>query len=414
MNKSRSLQFSILSFFIFTSLVTFIALGSYVVNDYRKELKSNLHNSLIVMAEDIMNHGLYTQPADELKNAFHFLEEYHHSPFVMLFDNLEFSYVDTPPALSSGIEVIKPLDDGRHLLISSSLEAVNQKSMELSLKLLMAFGGVLLLFIVIFNAVLSQLFKPLKCLVEFCDSSTERQNALPLCSGSYEVNNLKSAILNLMDKNQNLCKNKQAVFREAAHEIKSPIAILKARLSLFRQNGEYDKATFITESLEDINTISNKLKELLFLKEIEWDMQKNRETISVQEQCGMMRSAFKPILEKKGISMHSDLEQDFSLTVHKEAIEKVMQAIFENIFMHTKNGSLINNYVDPEKREIRIVNEIGGKSDETLFSSFIGSKMINRLADKLGYSYETFEEGNHFHTIITFNGNNTDSTGASL
>lgn len=226
---------------------------------------------------------------------------------------------------------------------------------------------------------------------------------MPLCGGSAEVDNLKRAIIGLLESNQSLCKQKQDIFKEAAHEIKSPIAILKARLALFKQNDNIDKMSFIEESEDDIKTISNKLRELLFLKEIEWDMQKRKESISMQQQCAMMQEAFKPILEKKGLSMVSNWEEDFRLSVHKEAMQKVMQAVFENIFMHTRNNSTITNYVDSKHRRLHIVNEIGDKSDETLFSSYIGSKLIARLAEKMDYTNDVEERDGKFYTTIVFN-----------
>ena len=271
------------------------------------------------------------------------------------------------------------------------------------LKLLLVVGTVLLLFILIFNYFLNRLLLPLRCLVNFCKDSSSDKDSIPICSGGSEVNDLKEAIIGLLEANQTLCKQKQDIFKEAAHEIKSPIAILKARLSLFKQDENIDKATFVQESEDDIKTISNKLRELLFLKEIEWDMQKLKESISMQEQCSMMQMAFKPILEKKGLTMVSNWEEDFSLSVHKEAMQKVMQAVFENIFMHTKNNSTITNHVDSKMRRLHIVNEMGDESDETLFSSFIGSKMIARLADKLDYTYEVEERDGLFYTTIVFN-----------
>jgi len=255
----------------------------------------------------------------------------------------------------------------------------------------------------IFSYFLNRLFQPLRCLVRFCKDSSADKASIPLCNGSSEVNDLKEAIIGLLESNQMLCKQKQDIFKEAAHEIKSPIAILKARLALFKQNENIDKATFVQESEDDIKTISNKLRELLFLKEIEWDMQKQKESISMQKQCSMMQQAFKPILEKKGLTMVSNWEEDFKLSVHKEAMQKVMQAVFENIFMHTKNNSTITNYVDTKHRRLHIVNEMGDKSDETLFSSYIGSKMIERLADKLDYTYEVEEKEGQFYTTIVFN-----------
>ncbi|MBD3800562.1 MAG: HAMP domain-containing histidine kinase [Campylobacterales bacterium] len=198
--------------------------------------------------------------------------------------------------------------------------------------------------------------------------------------------------------NRSLCREKQNIFKEAAHEIKAPIAVLKARLSRFSEDDACPKARFVGESEADIATISSKLKELIFLKEIEWDMREAREDVPMQEQCRAIQQAFLPILEKKGLTIVTNFEQDFTLHIHKAA----MQAVFENIFMHTKNHSVIRTTFDPKRRRLEIVNAVGFKSDETLFSSHIGSRMIDRLSDKLGYRYETRLHEGTFTTVITF------------
>ncbi len=383
--------------------MTFLLLGAYVAYDYHKELSLNLQNSMGVLADDVVRHELYKNDPDTIKASFHLLEGYHEAPFIALFDHLTFSIADAAPTGQKGCRVIRKLPDDRYLVVRSGLDAVDDKTFDFVYKLLSVFGSVLLLFILIFTYFLNRLFLPLRCLVRFCkDSSTEKES-MPLCTGSAEVTNLKKAIVGLMESNQTLCKQKQDIFKEAAHEIKSPLAILKARLSLFKQNENFDKAAFIQESEDDIRTISNKLRELLFLKEIEWDMQKRKESVPMQAQCAMMQEAFKPILEKKGLKMLSNWEEDFTLSVHKEAMQKVMQALFENIFMHTKNNTTITNHVDSKNRRLHIVNEMGSKSDETLFSSYIGSKMIERLADKLDYTYTVKEQEGLFYTTIAFN-----------
>lgn len=402
MNKPRSLHFSIIFFFAVSSVVTFLMLGSYVVYDYHKELSNNLHSSLSVFADDVVRHKLYQNDPNTIKESFHLLEGYHEAPFVALFDHLSFDLSQDKPPEDQVCRVVRKLPNDRYLVVSSGLDAVNSKTRHFVYKLLSVFGTVLLLFILIFAYFLNRLFLPLRCLVRFCQDSSAEKKSMPLCSGSTEVTDLKKAIVGLMESNQALCKQKQDIFKEAAHEIKSPIAILKARLSLFKQNEDFDKAAFIQESEDDIRTISNKLRELLFLKEIEWDMQKKKESVAMQQQCAMMQEAFKPILEKKGLTMVSNWEEDFTLSVHKEAMRKVMQAVFENIFMHTKNNTTITNYVDSKNRRLYIVNEMGDKSDETLFSSYIGSKMIERLAGKLDYAYDVQEKEGMFYTTIVF------------
>jgi signal transduction histidine kinase len=396
LNKTHSLRFYILSFFTVTSVITFILLGSYVAYNYHAELKTNLCNSLTVMADDVIRHKLYKVPADEIHLSFHYLESYHDDPFVQLFDHLEFSYSTEPLLATDALAVInRKLSDGRYLNISSTLINVDAKTLALTLKLFMVFGTALLLFILIFTLLLNRLLSPLHALVRYCNNGSEDHSQIERCDGTSDINSLRNAILQLID-------DKQELFKEAAHEIKSPIAILKARISLYKQDDNYDKQQFVDESLEDIDTITSKLKEILFLKAVEYDMRQTKEEVSMQSQCYLMQQAFRPIFDKKELMLEANWNDDFSLYTHKDAIGRVMQAIFENIFLHTKNGTVIRVDVDSERQHLRITNEVGQRSDEKLFSSSIGSKIINRLAPQLGYVYTTEQEGNLHTTLITF------------
>ncbi|WP_345990424.1 HAMP domain-containing sensor histidine kinase [Sulfurimonas sp. HSL1-2] len=401
MKRPKSLQQLVISFFLLSSIVTFSLLGSYVVYRYHAELKSNLRLSLKVLAEDVVRHRLYANDASSIRQNFHLIEAYHSAPFVALFDDLTFDIGDSMPSAEE-VSIIAVLPDGRYLKVHSNTLRIEQKTRDLALHLAAVFGAILLLFVLVFSLFLTRLLHPLRCLVRYCRMSAVDEQESPVCSGSAEVNELKNAIIDLQHANRSLCREKQNIFKEAAHEIKAPIAVLKARLSLFSEDDTYPKMRFVGESEADIATISSKLKELIFLKEIEWDMREAREDVPMQEQCRAMQQAFQPILEKKGLTMVSNFEQDFTLRIHKAAMQKVMQAVFENIFMHTKNHSVIRTTVDPARRRLEIVNEVGSKSDETLFSSHIGSRMIDRLSDKLGYRYETRLHNGTFTTVITF------------
>ncbi|WP_345973558.1 hypothetical protein [Sulfurimonas diazotrophicus] len=392
----------VISYFLLSSVITFALLGSYVVYRYHAELKRNLRQSLIVLSEDVVRHKFYLNDVRTIRQNFHLLEAYHSAPFVDHFDDLTFAMTKTPPPEADEVAVISVLPDGRYLTVRSNTLRIEQKSRGLALHLAAVFGLFLLLFVLLFWFFLARLLHPLQCLVRYCRSGAEAEKAVPACSGSAEVNELKHAIIALQQANRSLCREKQNIFKEAAHEIKAPIAVLKARLSLFAEDDAFEKTRFVSESEADIATVSSKLRELIFLKEIEWDMRKGREEVAMQEQCRLMQQVFQPILEKKGLTIVSNFEEDFTLRIHKAAILKVMQAVFENIFMHTKNDTVIRTIVDPGKKRLEIVNEIGSKSDETLFSSRIGSRMINRLADKLGYRYETRQHEGRFSTVITF------------
>jgi len=378
-----------------------LLLGTFSVVEYKKSLQNDVLNTMKMLADDILEHQFYTADEKELKSIMLSKDNYHHENYIGYMKYIGFKYVKNTDNLSYDLMLREKLPNGKFLVIYSSSESINHQVKKFLIHLSLGFIIILIILVGVFYILLEKLLNPLKCLVDYCNNVDSNINTLPLCNGSYEIKSLKDAIINLQNNNQQLCKDKQDIFKEAAHEIKTPIAILKARLSLFSKS-DMKKSDFIKESMDDISTISNKLRELIFLKAIEWDIQKAKELVQMQNQCEMMQQLFHPILEKKNIKMVSNLEDDFTLFIHKEAIARVMQAVFENIFMHTKNGTTINNYIDAKKYELKIVNEIGENSDEILFSSKIGEKLISRLAEKLDYEYETYEKDGFFYTIIEF------------
>lgn len=400
MNK-YSLQTTI---FIYISLsAVFIAsiLAVFVISDHKKSLEQNLLYKMHIIAHDVIEHKLYLNEK-EMKNNYIKLQKNFHESDVEALEAIEFALYEKLPTTLPYLHVHEEIKQRGYLVLSAGTSSIETEIQKLLLELTESLLLVLAIVLAFFHLLLKKLLHPLQCLVTYCHNSHNKQQ-LALCSGSYEINALKDAIVNLQQKNQLLCKEKQDIFKEAAHEIKTPISILKARLDLFAKS-DMDKKEFLQESNNDIHTISNKLRELIFLKAIEWDIRQEKELVPMQNQCTMMQELFKPILAKKELHMISNLEGDFSLYIHKEAIGRVMQAIFENIFMHTKNGTTINTFVDAKKYELKIVNEIDEKSDEVLFSSHIGTKLIQRLADKLDYTYDAYEEDGLFYTIISFKG----------
>ena len=52
-----------------------------------------------------------------------------------------------------------------------------------------------------------------------------------------------------------MIEQERDIFKAAAHEIKTPLAVLKARLSLFNR-GEYEREDFVREANKDIDRIT--------------------------------------------------------------------------------------------------------------------------------------------------------------
>jgi signal transduction histidine kinase len=195
------------------------------------------------------------------------------------------------------------------------------------------------------------------------------------------------------------------MFKEIAHELKSPIAIMQARLSLLMEdNLEKDTLPkYIDETNEDIEDIKRLIYELLFLEEIELDMQNTLKShISMKGICEIMQNKFQPLLKLNNIQINADWSQDFSIYSFEHSILKVMQAIYENIAVHAKKDSIITMKVNVDKKSMTITNLYQENEDGHFHSTNIGTKIIQRLSSKLNFSVETTRNKAKYITIITF------------
>lgn len=295
-----------------------------------------------------------------------------------------------------------PLKDGSFVQLSIEEGYIETQLSNMKNILLYVFFGVSLIFTFIMIFLYRKLFYPLKCLVRFCHDMTEEKEIIQCPSNSYEIQELRSAILNLLKRNKSLYEKKSDMFKEIAHELKSPIAIMQARLSLL-MNNDLTKEEYINETNMDIEDIKRLIYELLFLEEIELDMQNTLKTdISMSGICDIMQKKFQPLLKLNDINIDADWSKDFTIYSFEHSILKVMQAIYENIAIHAKKGSTITMKVDISRKTMHITNLYHQDKDKYFHSTNIGTKIIQRLSDKLNFTVTTEHNNTSYMTAITF------------
>lgn len=298
------------------------------------------------------------------------------------------------------------LDDGGSIVLSVSEEYIKEKTSEVRNMLFIVFIVVSIIFTAIAIFLNKKLFYALKCLVDLCNDTVEQSDTVSYCPCSYEIKDLRDAITNLLIKNQSLFEKKSDMFKEIAHELKSPIAIMQARLSLLSiDNSASNVDKYIQDSDEDIEDVKSIIYELLFLEEIEMEIQNTyKSDISMKEECELMQGKFGPILQLNEVAVHAPWENDFKIHSYKHTMRKVMQVIYENVFIHTKSNSAISVEVDAPNKTMIIINE--AKSNEEREHAFkstkIGTKILQRLSEKLDFTFEANLQGNIYTTKIIF------------
>lgn len=308
-----------------------------------------------------------------------------------------------PEEIKNRINYIKKFSDSLWLRLTVPQSYIDEKRQDLLKTLIVLFFLVLIPLIMIVLLSMSRLFKPLRSLTRLCYDLQEHRPPTKIYKASYEIEELYDAIVSMYNKNQTLHKNNIDLIKEAAHELKAPIAIMQARVTLFEMDDNYNKKRFVEENYNDIALINNKLKELLLLKEIEWDVEQEPSTnVSVKDACEMIQVKFLPMLELRKLSIISTWEETFYVYTHHRAIEKVLVSIFENVFLHTKEGSSVYVRANINQKSLTIASQTRESENELHFSSHIGKKIITRFSKILHYRVQTKSSQGFYITKIIF------------
>lgn len=186
------------------------------------------------------------------------------------------------------------------------------------------------------------------------------------------------------------------LFKEAAHELKTPLALMRSRLDVYEQSDHYEKSKFIAEFSRDVERLTTELKSVLFLESSDFEEETE---VDIHEMLQAIKEKMEILIHRKQLVIDIS-EETFSVTVPKKLIYKVFGALIENATTYATERSLVNIDIDPNFRSVKITNRIG--NDKYLFSSKIGSKVLNRLSTEIGYEYTIEDHNGIYSIVITF------------
>lgn len=267
------------------------------------------------------------------------------------------------------------------------------------------FAVILLLSVLICYFTASHLIKKrlnaLTCIIQYCSAYNE-ESPPPSCD-SRDLTQLKDAISKLIARNESLLEQEQMLFKEAAHELKSPIAIMNSRLALYKEESDYEKGQFVQELSSDIKRITNVLRELLFIKSVRSELNDAHNAVDIVAQCDTLHEEFMPIVKQRNLEVEPIRHGSFTITTNEKALQSILLALFENIFIHAKEGSKITVEVDAVARTLTITNAIDSKPSEVmLFPSHIGMQIIKRLTPLVNANCHVQKQESHFITTLQF------------
>lgn len=280
------------------------------------------------------------------------------------------------------ITVVTKLSSGYYFVVGSDTRIIDKHIGRLVMTLYLLFFGALSLLTLIFYTVLQKLLDPMEQLAHACVAIDLEGGAthFPLSSTSVEIQRLGSALQSLVDKIAFLREKERQIFKDTAHQFKTPLAVLKARLDHYALDSKADKQQFLKQANSDISKLLKYLKELLIVQESHVPQDEPAVLIDVESLIADASAYASPLLQRKQQSVDIKKGSSFSLTTHKHSLTKLILTILENCINHAPENSTITILFDPNKRRIVFANPITSDKSPTLFNSNLGLNIIRELS----------------------------------
>lgn len=264
-----------------------------------------------------------------------------------------------------------------------------------SKKLLIRYLFSLLAILIISLLLLDYYMKPLSVLAQKTHD-WKSGDEFALDNSGREIEEVAAAFNTLLRRLEGYRSKEAELFKEAAHEIKTPLALMRSRLDVYENSPTYEKEKFVIDLGRDIQRLTDELKNVLFLESSDFE-----DPVSLNINTAIQNIVHKVEILAKRKKLFIQLpKQSFFVTTPEKLLHKALTALIENAMTYATENSQIDIEIDPQMRTIAITNATG--DEKYLFSSKIGHKMLLRLSEELNFSYEITQHPSRYAITLKF------------
>ncbi len=291
------------------------------------------------------------------------------------------------------------LPNGYYFSATSDHRKIDHSVRRYAEKLLSRFVLSLFLILVIVVWILDHYMKPLGILA---GKTREWRKDTPFDleqkEAATEIREVSSAFAALVKRLEAYRQKEAQLFKEAAHELKTPLALMRSRLDVYEANEHYEKERFVKELAHDIERLSGELKNVLFLESSDFE---EPVPLDLKQVFEALVRKMEILIERKHLSVELPASM-FMVSAPEKLLRKVLGALLENAITYAtyKSAVQITAVASESERSVSIHNTIG--NEKYLFSSKIGEKMLKRLSLEVGFGYQVIQTQTHYTIILSF------------
>ncbi|MGZ3862767.1 MAG: sensor histidine kinase [Bacteroidia bacterium] len=236
---------------------------------------------------------------------------------------------------------------------------------------------------------------------------------LPLTS-TEEFGNLNEALAKMTDKIYNDFIHQKEFTENAAHEMQTPLAVMKAKLDLLIQSPhlteeEMNQLQAIVASVSKLGSLN---KALLLLAKIENNQFKDVKEIRIQQAIEKTLHNYEDQMEAKNISLTKYFPSDLIVNMNSALCDILVSNLIQNAIRHnitggnveirlTKKALSISNSGDPLNIKPEELFVRFKKNDASKESLGLGLSIVKSITDLYGININyVFSEGRHTFTLV--------------
>ena len=157
-----------------------------------------------------------------------------------------------------------------------------------------------------------------------------------------EFDHLASSLNAMLDRIQALMNGLRQMSSDVAHDLRTPLTLLRQRLESVRSHGTNNVATLhaaFDKSIRDVDSILDTFGAVLRIAQIESGSRKAKfSRVDLSELVEGLAETYRTVAEEKGQRLASDVEPGLAIEGDRELLHQLFVNLIENAINHAPSG----------------------------------------------------------------------------
>jgi signal transduction histidine kinase len=207
---------------------------------------------------------------------------------------------------------------------------------------------------------LKKYLHPLEVIAETAQQITHpkklssRATGLPLTK---EVSTIVASFNGMLDRLETIFKSEHEFFSDAAHTLKTPLAVLQAKVEGLNKENQAKKH----ELLEVIDSAVDTVQDLLLISRIETGVAGMQKKVDLSEITKKLEELAKSLSEEKQVTVESTIVENITIIGDQSLIKRALGNIVHNAVQYVNKGGKIDlNLIQQRNKITFVVTNTGG------------------------------------------------------